>query len=211
MTLLITAIVMAASFHLAYAEPADENFNDDSALNEAGAQFTNDGITYTLGAPLIGTFVTNDSTSPLGDDGADYYMAVGTNSSLTISAADGLTFFFRGLAIDALADANILITPSGGSDVTLVSNNSWVTQTLDFSANTDFQNISSVTISGSNLLLSIDDLDFSPPVLPTYSVTYDGNTNTGGAVPTDGNSYHNGDPVTVLGNTGSLVKTGYTF
>ncbi|WP_459926027.1 InlB B-repeat-containing protein, partial [Desulfatiferula olefinivorans] len=45
----------------------------------------------------------------------------------------------------------------------------------------------------------------------TYSVTYDGNANTGGAVPTDGTSYHNGDTATVLGNTGSLVRTGYTF
>ena len=46
---------------------------------------------------------------------------------------------------------------------------------------------------------------------PTYTVTYDGNGNTGGSAPTDGTAYHNGDTVTVLGNTGSLVRTGYTF
>lgn len=46
---------------------------------------------------------------------------------------------------------------------------------------------------------------------PTYSVTYNGNTNTGGSVPVDGNAYAAGATVTVLGNTGSLVKTGYTF
>jgi uncharacterized repeat protein (TIGR02543 family) len=45
----------------------------------------------------------------------------------------------------------------------------------------------------------------------TYNVTYDGNSNTGGSVPTDGISYHNGDTATVLGNTGSLVRAGYTF
>lgn len=45
----------------------------------------------------------------------------------------------------------------------------------------------------------------------TYSVTYDGNENTGGAVPTDENTYEESAEVTVLGNTGSLVKTGYTF
>ena len=45
----------------------------------------------------------------------------------------------------------------------------------------------------------------------TYSVTYDGNTNTGGSVPTDGNAYNSGDSVTVLGNTGTLVRTGYSF
>ncbi|WP_143192050.1 InlB B-repeat-containing protein [Paenibacillus helianthi] len=46
---------------------------------------------------------------------------------------------------------------------------------------------------------------------PTYTVTYNGNGNTGGAVPTDSNSYPQGNTVTVLGNTGTLVKTGYTF
>ena len=45
----------------------------------------------------------------------------------------------------------------------------------------------------------------------TYTVTYDGNTNTEGNVPTDSNSYAEGATVTVLGNTGSLKKTGYAF
>ena len=46
---------------------------------------------------------------------------------------------------------------------------------------------------------------------PTYTVTYDGNGNTGGDVPVDGTKYPQGGTVTVLGNTGSLVKTGFTF
>ena len=45
----------------------------------------------------------------------------------------------------------------------------------------------------------------------TYSVTYDGNTNTGGTAPTDATVYNSGDTATVLGNTGSLVKTGFAF
>jgi len=46
----------------------------------------------------------------------------------------------------------------------------------------------------------------------TYTVIYDGNTNTGGTVPVDGSSpYITGSTVTVLGNTGTLVKTGYSF
>ena len=44
-----------------------------------------------------------------------------------------------------------------------------------------------------------------------YTVTYDGNKNTGGSVATDSTSYASGATVTVLGNTGSLAKTGYTF
>jgi Listeria/Bacterioides repeat/Listeria/Bacterioides repeat/Listeria/Bacterioides repeat/Listeria/Bacterioides repeat len=45
----------------------------------------------------------------------------------------------------------------------------------------------------------------------TYTVTYNGNTSTGGTVPKDNNNYLSNATVTVLGNTGSLVKTGYTF
>jgi len=43
------------------------------------------------------------------------------------------------------------------------------------------------------------------------SVTYNGNGNTGGTVPVDNTAYNNGDTVTVLGNTGSLVKNSDTF
>lgn len=51
-----------------------------------------------------------------------------------------------------------------------------------------------------------------PPQPPaTFTVTYDGNGNTGGSVPTDGGVYAEGDSVTVLGNDGGLVKTGYGF
>jgi len=46
----------------------------------------------------------------------------------------------------------------------------------------------------------------------TYTVTYNGNTNTSGNVPTDGSSpYLSGSTVSVLGNSGSLVKSGFTF
>jgi M6 family metalloprotease-like protein/uncharacterized repeat protein (TIGR02543 family) len=50
------------------------------------------------------------------------------------------------------------------------------------------------------------------PVASSYTVTYDGNGHTGGTAPVDSSSpYASGTTVTVLGNTGSLTKTGYTF
>jgi uncharacterized repeat protein (TIGR02543 family) len=48
----------------------------------------------------------------------------------------------------------------------------------------------------------------------TYTITYNGNTNTSGNVPIDGSSpYASNSIVTVLGNTGSpvLAKSGFTF
>ncbi len=44
-----------------------------------------------------------------------------------------------------------------------------------------------------------------------YHVTYYGNENTGGTVPTDNNEYIGAQSATVLGNTGTLVKTGYAW
>lgn len=57
----------------------------------------------------------------------------------------------------------------------------------------------------------IDDVKLSG-TLPTYTVTYNGNTNTSGSAPTDATSpYSSGATVTTLGNTGNLAKTGYSF
>jgi hypothetical protein len=45
----------------------------------------------------------------------------------------------------------------------------------------------------------------------TFTVTYDSNGAEGGSVPEDGSVYEEGDPVTVLDNSGNLVLTGHTF
>lgn len=46
----------------------------------------------------------------------------------------------------------------------------------------------------------------------TYAVTYNGNGNTGGSAPTDANSpYDAKEEVSVLSNSGSLIKTGSEF
>ena len=44
-----------------------------------------------------------------------------------------------------------------------------------------------------------------------YHITYNGNTSTGGTVPTDATAYSFDENATVAANTGTLVKTGYTF
>ena len=44
-----------------------------------------------------------------------------------------------------------------------------------------------------------------------YSVIYQAPNSTGGSVPTDSTTYSDGDTATLLGNTGSLVSTGYVF
>ena len=55
----------------------------------------------------------------------------------------------------------------------------------------------------------VDDNGNNAPA--AFSVTYDGNGNTGGNVPTDSTEYEQGQNVTVPGNTGGLIKSGYSF
>lgn len=55
------------------------------------------------------------------------------------------------------------------------------------------------------------EIDCEAPASSSYTVTYNANGATSGTVPTDNTSYASGTSVTVKGNTGSLVKTGYTF
>ncbi|WP_083448426.1 InlB B-repeat-containing protein [Lysinibacillus macroides] len=46
---------------------------------------------------------------------------------------------------------------------------------------------------------------------PTYTVTYNPNGATGGDIPEDTQRYEENTSVTVQGNSGNLIKTGYTF
>lgn len=57
-----------------------------------------------------------------------------------------------------------------------------------------------------------DNLNISVVSTPTYAITYNANGSSGGFAPVDSASpYAQNSTVTVLGNTGSLVKTGYSF
>ena len=50
------------------------------------------------------------------------------------------------------------------------------------------------------------------PITLTYTLTYDGNNSTGGFPPVDVLSpYNSGSQVTILGNTGLLVRSGFAF
>ncbi|PCJ51369.1 MAG: hypothetical protein COA79_26465, partial [Planctomycetota bacterium] len=104
-----------------------------------------------------------------------------------------------------LNGATATVLGNSGSIVkTGFSFNGW--NTAANGSGTSYAAASSLTMGSSNVTLYA-----KWSALPTYSVTYNGNTNTGGSVPADGNNYLNGATATVLGNSGTLVKTGYSF
>jgi len=65
---------------------------------------------------------------------------------------------------------------------------------------------------GSTLSISGDtNLNAVCEAKAVYTLTYDGNSSTGGTTPVDDKVYMSGSIVVVLGNTGNLERTGYTF
>ena len=151
-----------------YAVPNDENYDDNAVEpNITKKEFTRDGIKYTLGTLENWEYVMfYNSNFSLGDGSDDYYIDFGPISSVKIEAEDGSAFRLIGMSIDAMADENVDITPSGGASVQRNSSDNFVNETIDLSSNSDFYNITSVTISGSNMGLCLDDLDFDDPYVP---------------------------------------------
>lgn len=64
-----------------------------------------------------------------------------------------------------------------------------------------------VTVGGA----TSNGVSFTVTTGASYTVTYNGNGNTGGTAPTDSNTYTQGATVAVLYNTGNLAKTGFDF
>lgn len=63
-----------------------------------------------------------------------------------------------------------------------------------------------LTTGGTHIVQFTANLGFSG-----FTVTYDGNGATGGSVPIDDNEYAYNAEAIVLGNTGKLIRSGYTF
>jgi uncharacterized repeat protein (TIGR02543 family) len=105
--------------------------------------------------------------------------------------------------------------PSGAT-VTVLGNNGSLTRTdhIFVGWNTVANGSGASYNAGSTFPIYADTILYAQWVdsrtTTTYTITYNGNTNTGGTAPA-GSTYVSGATVTVLGNTGSLVKTDYTF
>jgi len=104
---------------------------------------------------------------------------------------------------------------AAGAKVTVLANSGTLVKTgYMFSGwNTTASGSGTAYAVGTNFTMGSGNvaLDAQWTAIPTYAVTYNGNGSTGGTVPVDSNKYAAGAKVTVLANSGTLVKTGYTF
>ncbi len=117
------------------------------------------------------------------------------------------------------ATGNQIVETIGVTQVNVSITNETVTinPTVDLALNTAYSiqiDAGAFTDLAGNAYKGITDntsWNFTTSVLPTYTVTYDGNGDGGGKVPTDSKQYKSQETITVLGNTGNLMKAGYTF
>ncbi|UZT79130.1 Ig-like domain-containing protein [Ectopseudomonas chengduensis] len=178
------AITGTDGFTGVLALAADENYDDNALGNVASTNtFILDGVKYTItGSSTYNTDVSNNSfASPLGNDAGDHFllfdsMGLGGITSIKIEMADGSAFSLAGLSLDGIADTNIEITTSAGGVRSYASNGIFITeQNINTAADSSFQSITSFTISGGNLLLNLDDLNFEAPRPNLVSATFSDN------------------------------------
>ena len=100
-----------------------------------------------------------------------------------------------------------------GSSVTVLGSGSLAKTSYGFSVWNTAPDGSGISYSPTNTFIITSDITLYAQwlLIPTYTVTYNGNTNTAGTAPVDVLSPHpTGSNVIVLG-PGSLVKTGFFF
>ena len=121
---------------------------------------------------------------------------------LTISAGTGGTI---------TAPSNSPVTVNYGVVTTITASPSVGYNFSKWTITSGTATIADVNSASTNVTLTSGDATVQANFAITYTVTYNGNGNTGGNTPIDGNTYTNGQVATVLDNTGLLVRTGCIF
>lgn len=143
------------------------------------------------------------------------------NTNMKVEDGDGKTHTI----IAQLPDASgAFINDLTADNFTITSNNAAVleasfrsydndTRRLVLSLNVNATGTATITVACNNNVTGYENVktNVTFTVADPKSVTYDANGSTSGSVPTDANTYSEGDEVTVLGNTGNLAKTDFLF
>jgi len=168
-----------------------------------------------------GTIVIFDKISP---EITTYFPA---HQAINVQPVDNLVLTFdekvlpvtsKNIVIRNAADNQIVETIAvTQANVSITNETVTVNPTLDLAHNTTYSiqiDAGAFTDVAGNAYKGITNntsWNFTTSALQTYTVTYDSNGSDGGIVPTDSKQYKNQDNITVLGNTGNLMKAGYTF
>lgn len=139
----------------------------------------------------------------------------GDTAPIIITAGDApLTGSVTTYTITATQSANGSITPSGVTTVNSgASTNYSITPNVGYSVATLTVDAGSVTPATSYAFNNVtaNHTITASFAINTYTVSYDGNGNTGGTAPVDASSPYNYNSTVTTKTAGSLVKTGYSF
>ena len=106
----------------------------------------------------------------------------------------------------------VAISVGETSYLSATSTATWTSTNSKSGSGTSKGEISIAFTNGSRALyIKSITVTYAPNTTGPFTVTYDGNGKTSGSVPVDAVEHVKNSSVTVLGNTGSLAKTGYTF
>ncbi len=192
-----------------------------TSITITGTGFTGT-ITVSVGgalatSPIVVNATTATATTPVGTAGATNVVLTRTSDS---KSGTGTGLFTYGYTVTYNANSATSGTVPSDTTVYNASQNVTVLGNTGSLARVNYAfanwntaaNGSGTSYSGGNTFAIAANTTLYAQWTPTYTVVYNGNTNTGGTVPTDTSSpYVSGGTVTVLSNTGSLVKTGSTF
>ncbi len=160
-------------------------------------------VTVSANATLGGAGAIGGSTTIAVGGKLEFAISTDTASHNSLDVAALKDFIFSGAS-------TLTITSSGGAfpgTYTLVTGGNSITYTTLPTLILPNGWTGNVAISGNSLQLNVTSITGIQVAL-----TYDANGASAGSVPVDSNSpYGSGTTVTVLGNTGGLVKTGYSF
>ena len=168
------------------------------------------------GATVTATTTSTSTTFKLSAGSATAYVSsivITPNHKLTYSAANGSisgvvygtsTAVTSGASIEQGGKVTLTATPSDGYEFS-----SWEVSGTGSTLSSSSTNPTTFTMGTADATVTANFTATGGTT--TYSVTYDGNGATSGSVPTDATAYSPNATVKVLGNTGSLAKTGFAF
>lgn len=208
-----------------------------TATTNKSYSITYDSNTATSGSiPAAGSWITGDSATVIATNSGTLarvgYTFLGWNTAVNGSgsdyAANGSASYntAANLILYAKWGANTLnITyksdySGGGSDVTEtrtagsafnLRGNTFTRTGYTFAGWALSSGGSVSSADSATVTLLLDTTYFAQWSAVNYSITYYGNSNTAGAVPTDSANYNIGGVITIKANSGALTRTGYSF
>ena len=156
------------------------------------------------GSPLIGA----GSTSQAHDQNGSVRSGAATIGAVHVSAAASYTITYNG---NSSTSGSVPSATTGSGSVTLRSNSGSLARTgYTFAGwNTLANGTGSSYAAGAAYTLSASVTLYAQwTAVGSYTITYDGNSNTSGSVPS---ATTGSGSVTLRSNSGSLARTGYTF